>query len=408
VLTAGVLVSLGTLLVSAAPAAAAPARADLVLTTAFDRTEIAAPGGAATLSVGLRNAGTKSSQDAIVKFTLPTGAQFPTDGWRPPTGWTCDLLGTVSCTHTPLAAGAVAEIVTIPVGIPSGTAGESLTLSATVSGGAESSTANNTDQAVIRYVPALVDLEVDPATTTQELVPGEQVKLITSVRSTGNTAAEDVTVVAALPAGMREVEAWSEGWDCAFGEGLADGQTGWRCTHAPLLPGQTTEPVNLVAVLLDDVRAGDTLTLTAAASTSTPETNTDNNTAQDSITVAPWATVRGTVWLDSNFNGVRDAGENGIPTSIDTVSLSAQTGGGGQSAWGTANPDGTYQAYVRPGTYRVYLTVWYPYEFIDSVDSDLIYHEHVLGASSANGYTDWFTVAAGDEAVLDAGARKYA
>lgn len=406
VVTAGVLISLGTLLVSAAPAAAAPARADLILTTTFDRTEIPAPGGAATLTVGLRNAGTKASQDALVKFTLPAGAQFPTDGWGPPAGWICDLIGTVSCTHSPLAAGAVAENVTIPVGIPSGTAGESLTVSATVSGGAESSTANNTDQAVIRYVPGLVDLAFEPVTTTQKLIRGEFAKLQSSVSNTGNTASGEITVVAALPAGTRRLETSSENWDCAFGEGLADGQTGWQCKHAPLLPGQTSEPVDFMTELVD-VQAGDTLTLTAAASTTMTETNTDNNTAQDNITVEPWATVRGTVWLDSNFNGVRDEGENGISGHIDPVSLSAQTGGGGQSAWGTVNPDGTYQAYVRPGSYRVNLTVWYPYEFIDSVDSDLIYHEHVWGASSAYGYTDWFSIAAGDEAVLDAGVRSY-
>jgi hypothetical protein len=48
--------------------------------------------------------------------------------------------------------------------------------------------------------------------------------------------------------------------------------------------------------------------------------------------------------------------------------------------------------------------VWYPY----AVDSDLIYHEHLLGAMSARGYSDWFTVAVGDEVVVDAGTRKYA
>jgi hypothetical protein len=37
--------------------------------------------------------------------------------------------------------------------------------------------------------------------------------------------------------------------------------------------------------------------------------------------------------------------------------------------------------------------------------SDLISHEHVLGASSAYGHTDWFTTATGDETVLDAGVR---
>lgn len=404
VVTAGVLLSLGTLLVSATPATAAPARADLVLTTTFDRTEIPAPGGSATLTVGLRNAGAKASQEAVVKFTLPPGAQFPTDGWSPPAGWTCELLGAASCTHSPLAAGAVAENVAIPMAIPSGTAGDSLTVSATVSGGTESSTANNTDEAVIRYLPGFLDLAVDPATTTQELVRGERAALNTSVRNTGNITSGDITVVAALPAGTRAAETSPESWDCSFGEGLADGRTGWRCTHAPLTPGQTTEPVSLSAELVD-VQPGDTVTLAATVSSTTPETDTTNNTAEDVVTVVPWAVVRGIVWLNTDFNTVRDEGENGIPDvgAIDRVVVSPQAGG--QATWATVNPDGTYQAYVRAGSYRVEFTVWQPYEFIDSVDSDLIYHEHVLGASSAYGYTDWFTTAGGDEVVLDAGVR---
>jgi hypothetical protein len=273
--------------------------------------------------------------------------------------------------------------------------------------GAESSTANNADQAVIRYIPGLVDLAFDRVTTTQKLIRGELAKLESSVINTGNTASGEITVVAALPAGTRLVETWSPDWDCAFGDGVANGQAGWRCTHAPLLPGQISEPV-IFTTELGDVQPGDTLTLTATASTAMTETNPDNNRARDSVTVEPWATVRGTVWLDSNFNGTRDAGENGISgIHIDPVSLQAQSDGGGQSAWGTMNADGTYEAYVRPGTYRVDLTAWYPYEFIDSVDSDLIYHEHVLGSSSAYGYTDWFTTATGVETVLDAGVRSY-
>jgi hypothetical protein len=71
------------------------------------------------------------------------------------------------------------------------------------------------------------------------------------------------------------------------------------------------------------------------------------------------------------------------------------------------NADGTYQAYVHPGSYRVEITVWQPYGFIDSVDSDLIYHERNTATLRAYGYTGWFTTAAGDDAVLDAGVQTY-
>ena len=69
----------------------------------------------------------------------------------------------------------------------------------------------------------------------------------------------------------------------------------------------------------------------------------------------------------------------------------------------TVNPDGTYQAYVRAGSYRVEFAVQDPHEFIDSPDSDLFHHWNETGGWNNVGHTGWFTVQTGDEVVLDAG-----
>ncbi|MEU2614808.1 hypothetical protein ABZ570_24960 [Micromonospora sp. NPDC007271] len=391
-------------LLPAAPAAAAPARADLVVAASVDPVEVPASGGWSTLTVDLRNSGTKASQDVTVAFTLPAGAWFATDGFVIPPSWHCDLLGTATCAHAPLAAGEVADTLNIPFGLPAGTAGDAVTVTATAKTGTESSTTNNTGEATVRYIPSTVDLDFVPAAITQQLLPGEQAQLITSVRNTGNSPSGDVTVTTPVPTGTRGWETYNEGWDCAFGDGVADGRTGWRCVHGPLRPGQTSEPLEF-DVTLTDVTAGDVVTIEATASTTSTETTLDNNTARNTITVEQGAVVRGIVWVDSNRNGVRDAGEGGAPVGnggIDHIDLIPQTAG--QPGYPvTVNVDGTYVAYVRTGTYRVEFYVQDPHEFIDSVDSDLIYHWNETGGYNNYGYTDWFTVATGDQVALDAG-----
>ncbi|GAA4605741.1 hypothetical protein GCM10023107_73240 [Actinoplanes octamycinicus] len=396
---AGALALLGILL-PAAPAGAAPARANLVLTMTADPASVPAPGGGTTLTVDLRNDGSRAAQSAVVRFALPAGAEFATDGATVPAGWTCDLPA-ATCGHTPLAAATVAPTLRLPLVLPAGTAGDTGTVTATVSGGPESSTADNSARAVIGYVAGVADLAVDPAGTAQELLPGEQARLTTTVRNSGNVVSGDLTVVAAVPAGMTGAEPWSDGWECTSGDGATDGSAGWRCSHAPLLPGQVSEPVTFAATLTG-LAPGDSSALTATVSTTVPETTLANNTARTSVAVIAGAVVRGTVWFDANYNGVRDAGESGPPTGIEAVTVLPETAGEpGYAA--TVEADGTYRAYVRAGAYRVEFQVRNPYEFIDSPDSDLADHWNDTGGWTNLGHTAWFTVATGGEVVLDAG-----
>lgn len=402
VLTAGVLVSAGALLLPATPAVAVSAKADLAITAAVGPAELPPTGGVTTLTVGLRNIGSRPSKDAEVRLTLPAGATFPGDGVLIPEGWTCNPLE-ASCIHTPVAAGEAAADLSIPFLVPAGTEGETVAYIATVSTESDSSAANNVAQAVVRYLPGVVDLVVDTLSATREILPNESTILSSSVQNTGNVPSGDITVVAALPAGMTNVYTYSEDWDCTFGETEADGQNGWKCRHAPLAPGQTSKPVTFGA-LLTDAKVGDVVSLTSTASTTTPETSTDNNTASQTFTVIAGAAVRGMVWVDANRNGVRDTGETGASVAdgdIQDIYLRPEDPDG--LVYGVAlNANGTYQTYVRPGTYRVEFIVRDPHEFIDSADSDVTYYLNETGGYNNIGYTDWFTVAVGDEIVLDA------
>ncbi|MEU7802940.1 hypothetical protein AB0B10_27130 [Micromonospora arborensis] len=405
-LVVGALAGLCTGVLPAAPAGAAPSRADLVVAASVDPAEVPAGGGWSTLTLGVRNSGTKASQNVTVAFTLPAGAWFFTDGFVVPPSWNCDLLGTATCTHAPLAVGEVADALSVPFGLPAGTAGDTLTISASASSGVESSTANNIGRASVRYVPSTVDLEFVPAATTQQLLPNEYVNVSTSVRNTGNSPSGEVTVIIPVPAGMQGSETSSEGWDCAFGDGVADGQTGWRCVHGPLQPGATSEQLYYGGILTS-ATVGDVVTVEATAATTSPETTLENNTARHTVTVEQGAIVRGTVWVDGNNNRVRDTCEVGAPVGYEGISridVEAAPGESGSGRPATINPDGTFTAYVRPGTYRVQFHVYDPHDFIDSVDSDLIYYWNETGGANY-GHTDWVTVATGDEVTLDAGVR---
>ncbi|MET7752091.1 hypothetical protein [Micromonospora sp. NPDC005367] len=405
-LVVGALAGLGASLLPAAPAGAAPSRADLVVAASVAPVEVPASGGWSVLSLDVRNSGTKSSQDVTVAFTLPAGAWFSTDGLVIPPSWHCDLEGAATCTHAPLGVGEIADLLSIPFGIPAGTAGDTLTVTATASTGTESSITNNTGQAHVGYVPSTVDLEFVPAATNQQLLPNEYVNLSSSVRNTGNSPSAEVTVTIPVPTGLQGSETSSEGWDCAFGDGLADGRTGWRCIHGPLQPGQTSEEL-YYGGLLTATTVGDVVTVEATAATTPLETTTENNTARHTITVEQGAIVRGTVWVDGNNNQVWDACEVGAPVGpegIDRISVLPAPGQSGSGGLTTVNPDGTFTAYVRSGTYRVEFQVNHPHDFIDSVDSDLVYYWNETGGANY-GYTDWVTVATGDEVTLDAGVR---
>lgn len=398
-LAASALAGLATGLFPATPAIADPPLVDLAVDLTVDRTEILDSGDWRNLTVDLRNVGTRASQGITLNFQLPDGAWLATDGFLIPPGWQCDFIG-ATCTHTPLDPGTAAGLLEVPFGVPPGTAGDVITLGVTVSTGPESSTANNTDAVDLRYIPATVDLEVTDSSPDQQVVIGEVVGLQPTVRNAGTGPSGQVVVSVPLPAGMTRYSEYGDGWDCLFGNAVVDGGPGWRCTHGPLRGGETAAAIDISATVTGG-NPGDVLTLAATASTTSTETTLDNNTAQVGVTVLQAATVRGTVWLDSDRDGVWDAGEQGIPGEwIDHIVVDPQTEGQ-PAVTATVNPDGTYVAQVRPGTHRVEFYVGQVYNFEAAADSDLVYFDNNSGYLRY-GYSGWFTLAGGEETVIDA------
>ncbi|MFC0507464.1 DUF11 domain-containing protein [Micromonospora costi] len=391
-------------LLAATPASAAPPRADLVVGASLAPTEVPDTGGSSAVTVDLTNSGTRASQDITLVLSLSSGTWF-TDGFVIPPSWSCTYGDSAICTHAPLAAGEAAEPLRIPFGVGAGTVGDDVVVTAVVSGGAESSTANNTAQASLRYIPGTVDLHFLSESREEQQINGEVTGLSSYVINDGTSPSGDLTVTVPLPAGTVRYSETTEGWACDFGDDLAAGQPGWRCTHAPLRPGENSAGIDIAATI-SGAEPGDVIDLTATLSTTTPETNLDNNTLRTRVTVLQPATVRGTVWVDSDRDGVRDADEPGAPPGEQGI-YQITVGGQGFGAVATVNADGTYTATVRPGTYQTEFYIRDPYSFISSPDSDVVYYLNQTGGYNKYGRSDYFTLAGGEEAVVDAGVIRY-
>ncbi|MEU4782250.1 hypothetical protein [Micromonospora sp. NPDC023633] len=386
-------------LLATTPANAAPARADLVVAASLAPTEVADTGGWSTLTVGLHNAGTAASGDVTLALSI-SGTWF-TEGVSVPPGWQCTFQVPATCTHVPLAAGATAQPLRIPFGVAAGTVGDEVVVSVTATGGHESSTTNNTAQASLRYVPGTVDVGFMSESRDHEMINGEVFGLTSFVSNSGTSPSGDLTVTVPLPAGTVRHGESGEGWACHYGDDLAAGQPGWRCTHGPLRPGESSALLNITAAV-SGANPGDVLDLTATLSTTSTETILDNNTLRTRVTVLQPATVRGVVWVDSDRDNLRDAGEPGAPPGEQGIYRIVVVGQG-FAAVATVNPDGTYAAQVRPGTYRSEFYVRDPYSFITSPDSDLVYYLNETGGYNRYGHSGYVTVAGGEEAVIDAG-----
>ncbi|MFU8854677.1 hypothetical protein ACNAW0_27445 [Micromonospora sp. SL1-18] len=400
---AGVLGLLGALL-GVSPAYADPSHADLAVTAAVDPTEVLDVDGWTYVTVDVRNIGSLASQEFTLALSLPAGAYFFSDGFVLPPSWNCDLYGTATCTHAPLAAGAAADPLSIPFGLPDGTAGDTVTVSATATSDREPNTRNNTGQATMTYIPSTADLffAYNDGPSNQDVIEGDRVEFTRWLVNGGTRRAQDVTITVPVPEGLTNSKMSSPyGWTCAFGDTAADGRPGWRCTHAPLWPGQWSDEFSFSATISGPPGV---ITLGLNASTTSPESNLDNNTAEHLFTVLQAATIHGTVWMDENSNLVRDATDPGAPVGpfgIDRINVRWQNIG---TIKATVNSDGTYIARVRPGTYRVEFYM-HRFRFIASPDSDLV--SWTYNGTEYYGYTDWVTVAAGDDVTLDAGASRF-
>jgi hypothetical protein len=369
-----------------------------------DPAEVSNLGDRAILHVLIANDGTADAADVRVTINPPPGSRVQEETFDP-FEWQCELAAAPwVCTRGPLKPinqpeGLHANLI-IPVMLPAGATGDTVTMTATVSTSSpERSLANNSGEVSLRYVtPEPADLQIiDMSATPAQVVAGEQIEIGLQVENIGGSPADIVRVRVPLPDTVEPVSADLTGpdWTCSV---IPDPETGrrvWECAH-PRYEPHSIEYLSRI-ILTATVGAGTpegTLRFVATARTDSPELSTDNNTGEASTTYRAQGFIRGQVWLDQDRDGQRDPGEPPVGTAPDGVlSLWFMKEGLTWPEWDTqagwVGPDGSYSSFsasqnLAPGRYFVRVSVSPTLDFTvpdtgdEATDSDV--------ARAAGGY----------------------
>ncbi|HEX8352841.1 MAG TPA: DUF11 domain-containing protein, partial [Pyrinomonadaceae bacterium] len=210
------------------------------LTVAKTHTGNFAQGQSGTYTITVTNSGGIASSGTVtVTDTLPAGL---TPGTATGTGWTCGTSGqTVTCTRSnALAGGASYPAISVPVAVAVNSA-LSVTNTASVSGGSDSNTGNNTasDPTTINGVPDLTVAKSHAGSFTRGATGSYA---LTVSNAGGGATGGVVTVSDTLPAGLTPSTQGGTGWTCG-----AAGQT-VTCTRSDALAAGASYPAITLVV----------------------------------------------------------------------------------------------------------------------------------------------------------------
>ena len=229
----------------------------------------------ASYALTVTNSGSAATSGTVtVTDAQPAGLTFTGASG---TGWSCSGTTTISCTRSnSLAVGASYPDITVNV---TPTAAGTVTNTASVSGGGEANTTNDTDSdpTTVNDVP---DLTIDKSHSGNFNVGVNGTYSITVTNGGGVATTAPLTVTDVLPASLGFVSATGGGtWSCGFASGTV------TCTRANSLgAGNTTPAITLVV----SVSAAAVPSVTNTASVSgggEPAANNGNNSDSDPTTV---------------------------------------------------------------------------------------------------------------------------
>ncbi len=257
---------------AADPTTITPPTPDLTLTKTHSAVFAQGQVGAKyTLTV--RNSGTGPTSGVVtVTDVLPTGL---TATALSGTGWSCTV-STVTCTrNSTLAAGSSYPGITLTVNVAAN-APPSVTNTATVSGGGEINTANNTatDPTIVTQLPDLTISSTHAGTFTQGQAGAAYTIAVTNTGA--GVTNSTVTVTDTVPSGLTAISIGGTGWSCT--------QPAGPCTRSDALAAGATYPTLALTV---NVAANAPASVTNAATVGGGgETNTANDTASDVTAIA--------------------------------------------------------------------------------------------------------------------------
>src|SRR6185503_2874387 len=336
----------------------------------------------ATYTLTVRNGGSGVTSGTVtVTDTLPGGLTPTTMSGS---GWSCTV-GTLTCTRgDALAAGATYAAITLTVDVLV-TAPASVNNTATVSGGGETNTANDSaGDATTINSPAMPDLTLTKAHAGQFTQGQNGASYTLTATNVGNgTTSGGVTVRDTLPGGLTATAMSGTGWTCTLAT--------LTCTRSDALAaGASYPPITLTVNVSSTAPSGVTNTASVSGG---GETNTGNDTANDVTTITATGpsstiTLRQHAGKDA---GVTTASTLAFPasnTAGNWIAVLIRAGQQGQSFTVTD---------TRGNTYRRALQV---NQTVDAVTVAIYYAENIAGgvntvsvADSVTGGTLRFAIA---------------
>ena len=283
------------------------------LTLSKTHTGTFAQGGSGSYTLTVRNAGAAATSGQVtVTDSVPTGLTASTASGS---GWSCTVSSqTVSCSRSDaLAASSSYPAITLAVAIASN-ASSSLTNTASVSGGGETNTANDSASdptSITGSTGGVPDLTLSK-THTGTFTQGGSGSYTLTVRNAGTAATSgQVTVTDAVPTGLTPSTASGSGWGCTVSSQTVS------CSRSDALAANSSYPAITLAVAIAS-NASTSLTNTASVSGG-GETNTANDSASDATTISTGGGGGGGAPVSDDFNG----------TSLNTALWTAATPAGG-------------------------------------------------------------------------------
>jgi uncharacterized repeat protein (TIGR01451 family) len=247
--------------------------------------------------------GSPTSSTVTVTDTLPAGLTATAIGG---VGWSCTL-GTLTCTRSDaLAAGSSYPAITLTVNVASN-APASVTNTASVSGGGQTNTANDSasDATTITQLSDLTLAKTHVGSFTQGQT-GAVYILQASNTGAGPTSGT-VTVTDTLPAGMTATAIGGAGWSCTLGT--------LTCTRSDALAAGSSYPA--ISLTVDVANNAPASVTNTAAVSGGGQINTANDSASDVTTIATavytiggnvsGATSPATLTLTDSTNGTSQA-----------------------------------------------------------------------------------------------------
>lgn len=264
----------------------------------------------ATYSIAVTNSGSAATSGTVtVTDTLPTGLTATAISG---TGWTC-VLGTLTCTRSDvLAVSASYPAITVTVNVATNAA-SSVTNSASVSGGGESNTANDTDTdpTTVTQMPDLTVSKSHSGNFSQGQTGATYSIVVTNSGSA--TTSGTVTVTDTLPTGLTATAIAGTGWSCTLAT--------LTCTRSTTAAAGASFPTITVTV---NVAANAPASVTNSVAVSGGgQINTANDSATDPTTI-----VQPDLTVAKSHSGNFTQGQTGATYSLTvTNSGTASTSG---------------------------------------------------------------------------------